>query len=273
MQLAIVGRPNAGKSTLINRLLGEERMLVGPEPGITRDAIGIAWEWRGQPIRLVDTAGMRKRPKVTGQLEKLSVADGLRAVDYAQVVVLLTDAQAPLERQDLVIARHVVDEGRALVIGVNKWDLVADRSAVRRGIEQRLGDVLAQVRGVPIVPFSALTGKGLDKLMPVVMAIHEKWGRRVSTGALNRWLEAMVSQHPPPLGKHGRRIRLRYATQAKTRPPTFILFANLPDDLPEAYQRYLQNGLRDAFDLDGIPLRLRLRKKENPYADRKKKRG
>ena len=270
LQLAIVGRPNAGKSTLINRMLGEERLLVGPEPGITRDAIGTHWSWRDQAVRLIDTAGMRKRPKVTGQLEKLSVADALRAVDYAQVVVLLSDATAPLERQDLAIARRVIDEGRALVIALNKWDLVSERSAVMREMQQRVADGLSQAKGVPIITLSGLTGRGLDKLMPAVMQVYEKWGRQVSTSALNRWLEVMVTQHPPPLGQHGRRIRLRYATQARTRPPSFILFCNRPEDLPEAYQRYLQNGLRDAFDLDGVPLRLWLRRSDNPYAGRKK---
>ena len=265
LQLAILGRPNAGKSTLVNRLLGEERQITGPEPGLTRDAIGVAWQWRQQPIRLIDTAGLRKQAKVAGKLEKLAADDAVRAMEYAQVVVLLLDARAPLERQDLSIARRTLEEGRALVVAANKWDLVTDRREAMGQLRDRLETSLTQARGVPVVTLSALTGQGVNNLMPAVIKTYQRWQTRISTAALNRWLKDMLEAHPPPLGGHGRRIRLRYMTQAKTRPPTFVLFSNLPDDLPEAYSRYLQNGLRESFDLPGVPLRILLRKHDNPY--------
>jgi GTP-binding protein len=266
LQLAILGRPNAGKSTLVNRLLGEERQITGPEPGLTRDAIGVAWKWRDQAIRLIDTAGLRKQARITEKLEKLSAGDAMRAMEYAQVVVLLLDARTPLERQDLAIARRTLDEGRALIVAANKWDLVSDRNVAMGILRDRLETSLSQARGVPVITLSALTGQGVDKLMPAVTKIYERWQVRVTTAALNRWLGDMTESHPPPLGKHGRRIRLRYMTQAKSRPPTFIIFSNLADDLPESYARYLQNGLREHFDLPGVPLRILLRKRDNPYA-------
>lgn len=266
LQLAILGRPNAGKSTLVNRLLGEERQITGPEPGLTRDAIGVAWKFREQAVRLIDTAGLRKQARITEKLEKLSAGDAMRAMEYAQVVVLLLDARTPLERQDLAIARRTLDEGRALIVAANKWDLVDDRNGAMGILRDRLETSLSQARGLPVITLSALTGQGVDKLMPAVTKIYERWQVRVSTAALNRWLGDMTESHPPPLGKHGRRIRLRYMTQAKSRPPTFIIFSNLADDLPESYARYLQNGLREHFDLPGVPLRILLRKRDNPYA-------
>ena len=266
LQLAILGRPNAGKSTLVNRLLGEERQITGPEPGLTRDAIGVAWQWRDQTVRLIDTAGLRKQARITEKLEKLSAGDAMRAMEYAQVVVLLLDARTPLERQDLAIARRTLDEGRALVVAANKWDLIGDRNAAMGHLRDRLETSLTQARGVPVVTMSALTGRGVDKLMPAVTKTYEHWQTRITTAALNRWLADMTESHPPPLGRHGRRIRLRYMTQAKSRPPTFVIFSNLADDLPDSYARYLQNGLRDYFDLPGVPLRLLLRKTDNPYA-------
>ena len=267
LQLAILGRPNAGKSTLVNRLLGEERMLTGPEPGLTRDAIAVEWSWKDQPVRLFDTAGLRRHARIDGRVEQMAAGEARRAMAFAHVVVLLIDATQPLERQDLTIARQTIEEGRALVIAANKWDLVEDTGSAMRLIRDRLETSLTQVRGVPIVTLSALTGKGLQRLMPAVFKIYDKWQIRVPTGVLNRWLQEMTEQHPPPLGKSGRRIKLRYATQAKSRPPTFVLFSNLPGDLPTAYLRYLQNGLREAFGLDGVPLRIQTRKQKNPYAD------
>jgi len=266
LQLAIVGRPNAGKSTLVNRMLGEERLITGPEPGLTRDAIGTAWSWQGQPVRLIDTAGLRRRARISEKLEKLAASDAMHAVDYAQVVVLLLDALQPLERQDLTIARRVIDEGRALVVAANKWDLVEQPQQTRKEIAARLEQTLPQVRGVPLVTLSALTGQGIDRLMPTVFELYARWQTRIATPQLNSWLEQMIERHPPPLGHTGRRLRLRYMTQARTRPPTFVIFTNLPDELPEAYVRYLQNGLRERFDLPGVPIRIHLRKQDNPYA-------
>ena len=266
LQLAIVGRPNAGKSTLVNRLIGDDRMLTGPEAGITRDAIAIDWQWRDRPIRLHDTAGMRRQARIDDKLESLAVRDALRVIRYAEVVVVLIDALAPLEKQDLTIARHALEEGRAVVVAVNKWDLVTDRSARLRDIRERLETGMGEARGVALVTLSALTGRSVDRLMPAVLAAHECWSRRIATGELNRWLELAQERHPPPLGHTGRRIRLRYATQAKARPPTFAIFCNMPQDLPDSYLRYLQNGLRETFDLSGTPIRINLRKPRNPYA-------
>ena len=272
LQLAIVGRPNVGKSTLVNRLLGAERLLTGPEAGITRDAIAVDWTFEGRPVRLIDTAGLRRRARVEGKLEKLSGADAMRAVRFAQVVVLLLDAEAPLEKQDLTIARQVVEEGRALVVAANKWDLVEDRAAALRALRERLEDSLPQVRGVPVVTISALEGRNLDRLMRAVFAIYDLWRSRVPTAKLNDWLAAVTGAHPPPMGAGGRRIRLRYATQVKTRPPTFAVWCSRPRELPESYVRYLANGLREDFALDGVPLRIHLRKGENPYERRARKR-
>ena len=270
LHLAIIGQPNAGKSTLVNRLLGEERMLTGPEAGITRDSIAVDWTWRDRRFRLADTAGIRRRAKVVEKLEKLSVGDALRTIRFAEVVVIVMDAVEPLEKQDLQLADLVAGEGRALVLALNKWDLVADPQATLRELNADLERTLAQVRGVPMVPISARTGAGLERLMETVLAIHETWNRRVSTGALNRWLTANVQHHPPPAAS-GRRIKLKYLTQSRTRPPTFFLSCSRPEALPDAYRRYLVNGLRKDFDLAGVPIRLMLRKDENPFEGRKRK--
>lgn len=266
VQLAIVGRPNVGKSTLVNRLLGAERMLTGPEPGLTRDAIAIDWDWQGRAIRLVDTAGLRRKARVDEKLEKLSVAESLRAIRLAQVVVLVIDGTLGLEKQDLSIADLALQEGRALVVAVNKWDAVDDRALALRGIEDRLERSLPQVRGVPVVALSARTGRHVERLMPAVFAVHERWNQRLPTPALNRWLAEVVERHPPP-AVQGRRARLRYMAQIKTRPPTFALFTSRPAGLPEDYLRYLANSLREVFGLAGIPVRLQLRKARNPYAE------
>ena len=265
LQLAIVGRPNVGKSTLVNRLIGEERLLTGPEAGITRDAIAVDWEWQGRPLRLVDTAGLRRRAKVEAKLEKLSAADTLRAIRFAEVVVLVLDAEQGLEKQDLTIASLVAEEGRALVIAANKWDAVGDKTAAKRRLRDRIETSLPQVKGLPVVTLSALTGRNLDELLKAVFEAHAAWNRRVPTAQLNRWLEEATGAHPPP-AVSGRRIRLRYMTQIKTRPPTFALFASRAEALPDSYLRYLVNGLREAFDIQGVPVRLNLRKTKNPYA-------
>jgi GTP-binding protein len=265
LQLAVVGRPNVGKSTLVNRLVGEERVLTGPEAGITRDAIAVEWSYKGRPIRLIDTAGLRRRAKAVQKIEKLSAADALRAIDFAQVVVLLVEAEAPMERQDLTIARQVVDEGRALVIALNKWDICADRAAAMRALGERLQRSLPQSRGLPVVPVSALTGENLERLLDAVFAAYEVWNRRVPTPALNRWLAGMVQRHPPP-APGGRRVKLRYMTQAKTRPPGFVVFCSRPQAVPDSYLRYLENALREDFDLPGTPIRITLRRGKNPYA-------
>jgi GTPase len=265
LQLAVIGRPNVGKSTLVNRLIGVERLLTGPEAGITRDAIAIGWDWQGRAVRLIDTAGLRRRPKVEEKLEKLSVADTLRAIRFAEVVVLVLDAAQMLEKQDLTIAHMVEEEGRALVLAVNKWDMVEDKSAALRKLKDRIEISLPQLQGVRFVLLSALTGTGMAKLMPAVMSTHAAWNRRISTPRLNRWLAAVQQRHPPPLVK-GRRLKLRYMTQANIRPPTFALFAALPAALPDSYRRYLVNRMREDFDLPGVPIRMMLRKGDNPYA-------
>jgi GTP-binding protein len=265
LQLAIVGRPNVGKSTLVNRLVGEERVLTGPEPGITRDSIAIDWIWRDRRVRLIDTAGMRRRSHIQARLERLSVADTLRAVRFAENVILVVDALQPLERQDLTIANLVADEGRALVLAVNKWDLVRDPGAALKDLRERLETSLPQLSGVALVPVSGLTGRGLDALMQAALTADAVWNRRVPTAALNRWLAKIQEHHPPPL-VGGRRLRLRYMTQVNTRPPTFALFASKPGELPESYRRYLVGALRREFDLPGTPIRLMLRKGANPYA-------
>lgn len=271
IQIAIMGRPNAGKSTLVNRILGDDKMLTGPEAGITRDAIGTAFTWNGRPVKLFDTAGMRKKARVTEKLEKLSVGDGLRAIRYSEVVVVLLDSQNPLETQDLRLADLAEREGRAVVIAVNKWDLVEDKQAALAHLKEAVGRLLPQLRGVPFVTLSALDGRGLDRLHAAVMKAHEVWNIRISTARCNLWLKEMISRHPPP-APGGRRIRIRYMTQIKTRPPTFVLFVSRPEDLPTDYLRYLTNGLREDFALHGTPIRLHMRKGENPYSSGEKRR-
>jgi GTP-binding protein len=268
LRLAIVGRPNVGKSTLVNRLLGEERVLTGPEAGITRDAIEVEWSYAGRPIRLIDTAGLRRRARATGKLEKLSAADTRHAIDFAEVVVLVIEAETGLEKQDLTIARQVIEEGRALVIAVNKWDACKDRPAAQAAIGDRLMRSLPQTGGIPVVPISALRGQHLDRLMAAIFELHKVWDRRISTSALNRWLAAALHAHPPP-APAGRRLKLRYATQAKARPPTFVIFCSRPKAVPASYVRYLENSLRSGFDLPGTPIRILLRKGENPYVSEK----
>ncbi len=271
LRLAIVGRPNAGKSTLINRLVGEERMLTGPEAGITRDAISLDWEWNGQKIKLWDTAGMRKKARVNDKLEKMSVSDGLRAIKFAEVVVLLIDATQPLEKQDLQLASLMAREGRAMVIAINKWDLIEDKDAVRRDIELEVTRLLPQVAGIAVVTISGLGGRGVHKLMPAVMETYKLWNRRIATNRLNGWLEGQIQRHPPP-APGGRRIRLRYMTQVNARPPTFVIFCSNAANMPESYTRYLINGLREDFDMWGVPIRINLREGKNPYAPRARKR-
>ncbi|MEE9289760.1 MAG: ribosome biogenesis GTPase Der [Alphaproteobacteria bacterium] len=266
LRLAVVGRPNVGKSTLVNGLIGTERMVTGPEPGITRDAVPVDWDYGGRAVRLVDTAGLRRRANVTERLERLSVTETERAIRLAELVVLVVDATVMLERQDLAIARKVVEEGRALVIAANKWDLVDDPDGALSKLHDRLGTSLPQVKGIATVTLSALTGRNLDRLMAAVFKTYELWNTRIPTGELNRWLEALVSRHPPPAAA-GRRLRLRYITQAKARPPTFILFTGRPQQVSASYLRYLENGLRDAFGLAGVPLRVILRAGRNPYVE------
>ncbi len=271
IQIAIVGRPNAGKSTLVNAILGEERMLTGPEAGITRDAIASDITWGGTPMRIFDTAGMRKKAKVQEKLEKLSVSDGIRAVKFAEVVVVLLDASSPFDQQDLRIADLAEREGRAVVVAVNKWDLESDKSEKAKALREAFERLLPQLKGAPLVTLSALTGRGVDKLREAIVAIHATWNTRISTARLNRWLAGQIESHPPP-APSGRRIKLRYMTQVKARPPSFIAFCSVPDALPESYSRFLVNGLRKAFALDGTPIRLTLRKGENPFEGRSERR-
>jgi GTP-binding protein len=266
IKLAIVGRPNVGKSTLVNRLLGEERLLTGPEPGITRDAIAVTWAWRGRPFLLVDTAGLRKKARVSDAMERLSTGDALRAIRAAQIVVLVLDATMMLEKQDLTIASLVTDEGRGLVIAVNKWDLIEDSAAALRKLRDRLEISLPQVKGVACVTLSALHGKKLDAVMGAILKTHEAWNKELPTPRLNRWLAGVTERHPPPLVQ-GRRARLRFIRQVGTRPPTFAIFGGKLKTLPEDYLRYLTNSLRETFDLPGIVLRIVLRQTENPYVE------
>ncbi len=269
IQLAIVGRPNVGKSTLVNALLDDERMLTGPEAGVTRDAITNEWEYMGRRINLVDTAGLRKQSRVDDSLEKMSAAATKHAAFMAQVVVLVLDADAVLDKQDLTIARQVLDEGRALVIAVNKWD-IANRKETLDRLNYKLMTSLTQAEGIPTVTISALKKENLDKLMRAVFKVYDRWNKRIPTSPLNQWFADILDNNPPPLGKNKRRIKLRYITQAKSRPPAFYIFSSNPEGLPDSYLRYLTNNLRETFDLGGIPIRITVRKTGNPYADKDK---
>ncbi len=264
LKLAIIGQPNSGKSTLVNVMLGEERMLTGPEAGITRDAISSDFDWHGEKIKLWDTAGIRRKSKVTGKIEKLAVADALRAIRFADCVVVLIDASMAIERQDLALSDLVASEGRAIVLALNKWDLVEDKDKLLKQVQSDLEDVLPEIRGVPVVTLSAKQERGVDKLMKAVFGAMDKWNSRITTSQLNRWLESALERNPPP-APSGRRIKIRYATQANARPPTFAIFGNQLSKLPESYVRYLMNGLRKDFELWGVPIRFSLRGGKNPY--------
>ncbi len=267
IQLAIVGRPNVGKSTLVNALLQDDRMLTGPEAGVTRDSISLDWEWKGRKIKLVDTAGLRRHSRVSDSLEKMSAASSKHAAFMAQVVVLVLDADAVLDKQDLTIASKVLDEGRALIIAINKWDIANRKEAIDK-LNYKLKTSLTQAEGIPTVTISALKNEGLDKLMSAVLKVYERWNLRVPTAPLNKWFADMIEAYPPPLGKNKRRIKLRYITQIKSRPPSFVIFSSNPEGLPDSYLRYLTNNLRDTFNMGGIPLRISVRKTDNPYADK-----
>ncbi len=267
----MLGRPNSGKSTLLNQILGQDRLLTGPEPGLTRDSIGLETEWKGRKLKLFDTAGLRRRSRVVEKLEKLAVADALRAVKFAEVVILLLDATIPFEKQDLTLADLAEREGRALVIGLNKWDLIENKSVMAQQLRADADRLLPQLSGTRVIPVSGLTGAHLDKLMDAVFSTHETWNLRISTGRLNRWLAPVVDATPPP-AVSGRRVKIRYITQFKARPPHFVLFGNHVDSIPESYKRYLVNGLRETFGLIGVPIRLSLRGGgENPYAPKHKR--
>ncbi|MDX2264885.1 MAG: ribosome biogenesis GTPase Der [Hyphomicrobiales bacterium] len=271
VKIAVIGRPNAGKSTLVNALLGDERMITGPEAGLTRDSVASDLVWRGRAIKLYDTAGLRRKARIEAEPEKLSAGDAINAIKFAEIVVLLIDAQQPFDRQDLLLAQLVEQEGRALVIAANKWDMIADKDAYARALYSAADRLLPQLKGVSLIKVSALAGRGLDDLMTACFEAYEKWNRRIGTAGLNRWFAMMLERHTPP-AIDGRRIKLRYITQSNARPPTFVAFCSHPDELPESYVRYLVNGLREQFDMGGAPIRLHLRKRENPYAPKPEER-
>ncbi len=272
LRIAIIGRPNAGKSTLLNKILGEDRLLTGPEAGITRDAIGVDFTWGQRKLKMFDTAGLRKRARVEDKLEKLAGADALRAAKFAEVVVLLVDATIPFEKQDLTLADLSAREGRAIVIALNKWDLVEDRGTRLRDLREEAVRLLPQVRGLPVVPVSGATGEGIPALIEAIFRVHEIWNKRIATAKLNRWLAVAIESTPPP-AVSGRRIKIRYITQLRARPPYFVIFGNQLEHLPESYKRFLVNGLRQTFDLPGVPIRLSTKTSENPYAERQSQRG
>jgi GTP-binding protein len=271
LKVAVIGRPNAGKSTLLNRILGQDRLLTGPEPGLTRDTIGVDFAWQGRQLKMFDTAGLRKRAKVEDDLEKLAGGDALRAVKFAEAAVLLVDSLAPFEKQDLTLADLVWREGRALVIALGKWDLIEDKGAILPQLRSEAARLLPQVKGAPVIPVSGTTGEGIGKLMEAILVAHEVWNRRISTARLNRWLETVVAETPPP-AVAGRRIKIRYMTQLRARPPYFILFGNQLGALPLSYERFLINGLREAFDLPGVPIRISKKTSDNPFAEEKPRR-
>ena len=271
LKLAIVGRPNVGKSTLINRLLGTERLLTGPEAGVTRDAITVAWQWKGNDILLTDTAGLRKYGKIDDDLEKISAADTRNTIDFAEVVILVLDANQPMERQDLMIASKVLNEGRGLIIALNKWDTISNPKFVLNELKYKMEESLQQVKGLPVVTVSAKTGFGIEPMMTAVFKLYKLWNKRVPTHKMNDFLKQMTEAHPTPIARNGRRIPMKYMTQVNTRPPTFVIFSSNPDQLPESYLRYLSNGIRERFGLVGVPIRIHMRKRENPFENKGKK--